>query len=336
MRQKKNTNKPSSISRRDFLRAAAIGAAAASFAPLAGSPFGRRAEAAAPGEQNASPMVVDVRSPKWRVNGQVDAAFVLKMIDVGMARLTGKKTRAEAWRLIAGPDQVVGVKFNDLSGNYTNANQALVDAITASLIEAGVKKENIIVAEAVGATWQNAKNPDGELGEPLDIGGGRQARLTRFLTQQVDVLINVPNIKDHGGAGITGCLKNISHSRTIGRPPIHDDSCCPGIIGINKLEPIPTKRRLNIVNGLEGVFDGGPGHDDPNRRWPHNGLLFSTDPVASDRVQLEIIEAERKRQGRPSLFERGCKPVHVERAAQAGLGVADLAKINWVKAYDES
>jgi hypothetical protein len=110
--------------------------------------------------------------------------------------------------------------------------------------------------------------------------------------------------------------------------PWHYDACAPGIVGINALEPIRTKRRMNIVNGLLGVYDGGP---NPHRhQWEHNGLLFATDPVACDRIQIEIIEAERKRRGLRSLFDRGNKPVHVERAAKAGLGTADLNQINWV------
>ncbi len=37
----------------------------------------------------------------------------------------------------------------------------------------------------------------------METAPGRTTRLTRFITDQIDCLINVPNIKDHGGAGIT-------------------------------------------------------------------------------------------------------------------------------------
>ncbi len=331
MRKPPSPGKTNGISRRDFLRTAAIGAAAASVGPFAAGPAARSADAAASTTAQTNPTVVDVRSPKWRVNGQVDADFIRTMIDYGVRRLTGKNTVADAWRVIVKPTDVVGIKFNNLSHNYTNANQAVVDAIVACLTAAGVKKDNIIVTEAVGATWENAIAPKTHpYGEPQDIGNGKTVGLSPFITDQVDCLINVPNIKDHGGAGITGCLKNISHSRTIMSRPFHDDACSPAIVGVNKLDVIRTKRRLNIVNGLLAIFNGGPGTGE-QFRWEHNGFLFATDPVACDRVQLELIEAERKRRGLPGLFERGSKPKHVEEAAKAGLGIADLDKINWIK-----
>jgi uncharacterized protein (DUF362 family) len=335
MRKRPNSDRTNGISRRDFLRTAAIGAAAATVGPLAVGTAARSAQAAASTTAQANPTVVDVRSAKWRVDGTVDADFVRKMIEHGMARLTGKKTLADAWRVIVKPTDVVGIKFNNLSHNYTNANQAVLDAIIAGLVAAGVEKEKIIVTEAVGATWQNAIAPKTHpYGEPQDIGNGKAVGLSPFITDQVDCLINVPNIKDHGGAGITGCLKNISHSRTIMSRPIHDDACSPAIVGVNKLEPIRKKRRLNIVNGLLAIFNGGPGTAE-QFRWEHNGLLFATDPVACDRVQIELIDAERKRRGLAGLFNRGSKPKHVENAAKAGLGIADLDKINWIKAFKQ-
>jgi uncharacterized protein (DUF362 family) len=327
--------RPNPISRRDFLRTAALGAAAVSLGSFAPGAAARAAETGAGPSAQKKATVIDTRSPKWRANGAVDADYVKSMIDYGVRRLADKQDLAEAWKQFVKPTDVVGVKFNNLSYNYTNANQAIVDAITAGLIAAGVERDNIIVVEAVGAQWRNAKPPrTNEHGEPHEIVPGKRVRLTKFLLEQVDALINVPNIKDHGMAGITGCLKGMSHSRTIidNPGPWHYDACMPGIVGVNTLEPVRTKRRLNIVNGLLAIYDGGP---DPRRnQWEHNGLLFATDPVACDRVELEIIEAERKRRGLKSLFERGSKPIHVAKAAEAGLGTADLDQIEWIKVIE--
>jgi hypothetical protein len=333
MGRQTHDDRSDAISRRDFLKAAALGAAAASVGSFLSGPGARSAEAATTSAPQAGAIVVDARSPKWRANGEVDAAYVKSMIDYGVRRLANKKDLAEAWRTFVKPTDVVGLKFNNLSFNYTNANQAIVDAITASLIAAGVTKEKIIVTEAVGATWHNAIAPKiRPYGEPMDIGNGKAVGLSPFITEQVDCLINVPNIKDHNSAGVTGCLKNISHSHTIMSRPIHEDACSPAIVGVNALEPVRAKRRLNIVNGLLAIYDGGP---DPRRnQWEHNGFLFATDPVACDRVEIEIINAERKRRGLPNLFDRHNKPKHVEKAAEAGLGIADLDKINWIRVIE--
>ena len=325
------------ISRRDFLKTAALGAAAVSLGGFTGGLPAPSLGAAEGAGQQKKAMVVDTRSPSWRADGKINAEKIKAMIDYGIRRLANKEDATEAWKLVATPDQVVGIKFNDLSYNYTNANQAILDAIVAGLTAAGVKKENIIVAEAIGAEWKNTiemkRDP---LSDPMEVAPGRTTRLTKFITDQIDVLINVPNIKDHGGSGITGCLKGISHSRTIIEDPgpFHDNACAPGIVGINKLEPIRAKRRVNIVNGLLAIYDGGP---DPSRnQWEHNGFLFATDPVACDRVEIEIIDAERKRRGLKSLFDRGTKPVHVEQAAKAGLGIADLDQIDWIKVEEKA
>jgi hypothetical protein len=78
--------------------------------------------------------------------------------------------------------------------------------------------------------------------------------------------------------------------------------------------------------------------------------MFGTDPVAIDRLLIDIIDEERKRQGAISIWDRNEKtldfmngkkrdddpnvniiirePGHVEFAAKLGLGVADITKIS--------
>ena len=82
---------------------------------------------------------------------------------------------------------------------------------------------------------------------------------------------------------------------------------------------------------------------------PGGQILFGTDPVAIDRLLLDIIDDERKRRGAISIYDRSPQylkmddgaardadpnvniiirePGHVEFAASLGLGVADKAKI---------
>jgi hypothetical protein len=55
---------------------------------------------------------------------------------------------------------------------------------------------------------------------------------------------------------------------------------------------------LNILDGLIGVYEGGPGSW--NRTWStwrHQGLFFATDPVAMDHVGWDIIDAKRALEG---------------------------------------
>ena len=82
-------------------------------------------------------------------------------------------------------------------------------------------------------------------------------------------------------------------------------------------------------------------------------MLFGTDPVAIDRLLLDIIEAKRKAEGAMSIWDRSRKslgsqrarnhdpnvnilirePGHVEFASTLGLGVHDLKKIK-VKEFE--
>jgi hypothetical protein len=106
---------------------------------------------------------------------------------------------------------------------------------------------------------------------------------------------------------------------------------------------------LQIMDGLRGVWHGGPFAPTLKYVFYPRTILFGTDPVAMDRLLLDIIDAERKRRGAISIWDRSPQylkannsrardadpnvnvlirePGHVEYAAQLGLGVADLKKV---------
>jgi hypothetical protein len=62
------------------------------------------------------------------------------------------------------------------------------------------------------------------------------------------------------------------------------------------------KATLHILDGLIGVYEGGPGSWNTTwGTWQRNSLLFATDPVALDHVGWNIIDNQR--------VERGWLPV---------------------------
>jgi hypothetical protein len=66
------------------------------------------------------------------------------------------------------------------------------------------------------------------------------------------------------------------------------------------------KATLHILDGLIGVYEGGPGCW--NRTWGtwhHKGLLFATDPVAMDHVGWDIIDTQRALMGWPAVEQMG-------------------------------
>jgi len=149
-------------------------------------------------------------------------------------------------------------------------------------------------------------------------------RITKLLTQ-ADVLINLPIMKTHVLAGISGALKN--HLGTIPNARDFHRDTCKFIGDLNALAPIKAKTRLCICDALYGLYNGGPGYK-PRFRWNYHGIVAATDPVALDATLADIIKAKR--------LEKGMSPyqkptLHIARAAELGLGTDDLKAIRRVE-----
>src|SRR5262249_26990910 len=88
------------------------------------------------------------------------------------------------------------------------------------------------------------------------------------------------------------------------------------------------KATLHILDGLIGVYEGGPGNWNKTwGTWRYQGLLFATDPVAMDHVGWNILDAKRAEEGWPSVAHMGLvheSPGRVVQRALAPLGAASL------------
>jgi uncharacterized protein (DUF362 family) len=138
-----------------------------------------------------------------------------------------------------------------------------------------------------------------------------RSHLSLIVTKMVNKFITIPVLKDHRSAGVTLALKNLSHGmnnnvarshlgtsrRQSGRSsgPNQCDTFIPTAAG----QPmVREKATLHIMDGLVGVYEGGPGCW--NRTWAtwrHKSLFFATDPVAMDHVGWDIIDAKRLEEG---------------------------------------
>lgn len=181
------------------------------------------------------------------------------------------------------------------------------------------------------------------------VAVNRRSHLCKIVSQQVTKVISVSTLKDHASAGITMALKNMSHGlvNNVSRSHLDAesnwcDTFIPTVVGMTKIRE---KVALHIGDGLIGTYDGGPGGWNPHfRTWEYRSLFFATDPVAMDRIGWTILDAKRASAELPPLAETGLKaknpgfetfdkrqPEHVLLAAQAGLGEADLKKIQHQK-----
>jgi len=168
----------------------------------------------------------------------------------------------------------------------------------------------------------------------------------------VDKIINVPTLKDHSASGVTGCLKNLGYGtfNNVARSHRQPYSFTNPLIGVMcSVEPLRSKAVLNIMDGTRMVWHGGPLTQNQAFIDQAGILMVSTDPVAMDTIELEIIDKKRKEQGAPSVWERNAKsittnngefyqdasknlyyrqPGHIAAAGKLGLGVSELKQID--------
>ena len=150
-----------------------------------------------------------------------------------------------------------------------------------------------------------------------------RSHVSAIVTRMVSKVINVPVLKDHRSAGVTLCLKNISHgmcnnvarSHLSGLPygfhpsvrrKTGPNQCNTFIPQAASQAPFREKVVLHIMDGLIGVYEGGPGSWNKTwATWHHKGLFFATDPVALDHVGWDIIDTKRQQEGWPVVGEMG-------------------------------
>lgn len=169
-----------------------------------------------------------------------------------------------------------------------------------------------------------------------------RSHLGLLITRRVNKLVLLPVLKDHGSAGVTGALKNISHGSVNNVARSHstpDTNACNQFIPEVVSHPVLRKKCvLQIMDGIKGVFQKGPFGENPGFVWEYNALLFATDPVAMDHVEWRVIDAKRKEKGLPPVAATGRtaldplgtegfdvrQPQHIALSANLGLGVFDL------------
>jgi uncharacterized protein (DUF362 family) len=339
------------------------------------------ARAPTPGMPGPHPgRVIRVRSDNCvdAATGAANEAVVREMMARGMRALTGAATTSDAWRRFFEPSDVVGIKVN--CGGYPHCVSAyeIVAEVVRQLGEVGVPAPHVYVYErfqnqldevnyaphlpegvrvvAAERANRNVDNGgyDSDVYLEADFFGEEDTRsnMMRLVSRQLTKIVNIPNMKDHGATGVTGCLKNIAYgsfsnvARTHQRGTSHTYSVVGALAAV---EPLRSRTVLQIMDGLRGVWHGGPFARTTRYVFYPRQILFGTDPVAIDRLLLDVIEAKRRAEGAISIWDRSPgslriddtrardadpnvniiirEPGHVEYASTLGLGVYDRASI---------
>lgn len=298
-----------------------------------------------------SEVVVVRHSGVWKGNG-LDKNILAKMLDEGMMELTGRKSPQDAWKDFISKDDTVGLKINPSGGPQLCTHRELVEIIIERIISLGVPPENIIIwdrfeKDLVEAGYEINVTGSGvrcyatdgrgpgydekvyyepeEDSPPRRENGQVRSLFSRIVTQKVTRVINLPVLKHHPITGVSLSLKNIAFGSVNNTARFHpiEFLCDPAIPEIFSMSVLRGKVVLNIIDGLIATYEGGPGFKE-EYSWRHGGLILSTDPVAADKVGLDIIEGKRKEKGLDpiTLYAR-----HISSAGRMGLGNSSMSDI---------
>ena len=311
------------------------------------------------------------------LNGRIQQPAVGQMLDQGMRALTGESSARDAWAKFIEPSDIVALKVNPSGTPTTTTSIPLMREVIRALNAVGVPSRNIIVfdrnSNQMEVLGYHNLLPVGVRVVGLDgewVTGGRKRtgydpnvfaemncfgeRETRSymgsVVSEATKIVNLPCLKEHNASGVTGCLKNLAYgcfnnvARTHRFPKTYTD---PAIAVLCTAAPLRAKSVLHIMDGIRAVYHGGPFAWNPDFVWDAKTLLIGTDPVAVDRIELEIVEQKRRDVGAPSLWDRNPQsigsaadtdrsaqknrfyrePAHIRTASELGLGRWELEQI---------
>jgi uncharacterized protein (DUF362 family) len=155
------------------------------------------------------------------------------------------------------------------------------------------------------------------------INEGKSSYFTKIVTEKVTKIVNVPILKN-AGATTTCCLKNLSYGALSNTSRLHK-LWMKSVAEPCAFPVLRDKVVLNIVDGLQACYDGGPGAN-PKFIYDARVLLFGSDPVAVDAVAHDTVVKERMARGVQQVDTKG-RSAFLDLAEALGLGVAARDKI---------
>ncbi|MBN1344930.1 MAG: DUF362 domain-containing protein [Phycisphaerae bacterium] len=279
-------------------------------------------------------LVAEIRSPKVVVGPLVHERRLREMIGLALQYVTGQNSEADAWHAILEPNDVIGLKFNGSGARGLASTAPFAQSLVASLTAAGWAPEKIILIEVdpyLVAKLQTQSAEGGWQSEKTNFGSGRD-QLAAWL-DKVTAIVNVPFLKVNPIAGMSGCLKNLSHALVRHPAFFHANAapdpkrgvlepgamCAPYVGDIVGCPPVRDKLRLHLVNALrvcrEAMYEpSGTAVE------PYGAVLAGRDPVAIDMMGLEILNELRRSHDTKPLAGRDEPLPQLVSAERAGVG----------------
>jgi uncharacterized protein (DUF362 family) len=321
--------------------------------------------------------VVEVHDPKAIVRNRVSQPIVRRLLEQAMRELTGESSARHAWAKFIDPEDIVGVKINPSGAPACCSSPEIIREIVSAVRSAGVPARNIIIYDRYSyeidvGSYQALVPPGVRIVGIQDafLGGGvgyeptvycdanffgewePRSYMASIVANEVTKIINVPTMKDHSAAGVTGALKNLAYGtfNNVARTHRAPHSFTKPVIGLMcTVEPLRSKAVLHIMDGMRQVWHGGPLTQVQDFIDQTGILMVATDPVALDTIELEAIEKKRRERGAPSLWQHDAtsitpeggifyrdpsknlffrQPGHIAAAGELGLGIHDIKRID--------
>jgi hypothetical protein len=283
------------ITRRNFLRVAAMTPVAGAFASSLGIPVRM-------GAVNKAKVILVRDKDALKSLHNPNSDVIQKMLDDAVSALLGEKDPVKAWKKIVKPSDIVGIKSN--VWRPISTTREVEQAIKQRVMDVGVSEGNI----------------------GIDDRGVRR----NPVFQRATVLINARPMRTHAWSGVGSLIKNYI-TFTPNWPSNHGDSCAD-LASIWNDFNLKEKTKLNILVMLNPQFHNlGRHHYSDEYVWKYCGLLVGQDPVAVDATGVRIIEVKRRRFfGRERPLSPPAK--HITLAdSRHNLGVSDPDRIEVIK-----
>jgi uncharacterized protein (DUF362 family) len=286
--------------------------------------------------------VVLVRSKSLSSGAKLDTGSARSLLSAGIAEVLGCDDPREALADIARNTGRLGLKPNCVAGPMISTSASLVYALAGLLQSSGKRDSDIVIWDRSCRELQSAgfelnagrsgvkcfgtDARDVGYGNSFHVNGKVGSLVTRIIEDECDHLINIPILKDHSVAGVSGGMKN--YYGAVHNPnKYHGNNCDPYVAEVNALPVIKSKNVLTVMDVTRMQYHGGPGFQ-PQYVVNPGAVLLSTDPVAIDAHGERIINEYRAANGMKSLAESGRAPLWLKSAEKLGLGNAELSNID--------
>ncbi|MFH1891519.1 MAG: DUF362 domain-containing protein [Candidatus Zixiibacteriota bacterium] len=289
--------------------------------------------------------VVLVKSKSLSSGGAGDQRILGTMLSRGISVLYDGIDPDDAWRKLCNSTGRVGMKTNCAAGRNMSTSVELTVALADKLVAAGKPERDMIIwdrqnreLKSAGYTLNYAKNGVRCFGtDTRDVGyassfhsNGKVASLvTNILEMECDHLFNLPILKDHSLAGVSGAMKNLYGA--IHNPnKYHDNNCDPYVAELSALPIIKGKSSLVVTDMTRMQYHGGPGFRG-SYVVKYGAVIMSFDAVAIDAIGGTILDRFRRENDMQTLAESGRPPKWLVTAEMLGLGNADPANIELIE-----